>query len=315
MEIWTEKYRPKTLDEIVNQKHVVDRLKVFVKEKSIPHMLFAGPPGTGKTASAIAIAHDLFGEKWHLNFQETNASDARGIDVVRTRIKDFAKIRPIDAPFKIIFLDESDALTSDAQHALRRTIEQYSKVCRFILSCNYSSKIITPIQSRCAVFRFSTLSKEDIFQYLERIIRGEKLNVEKSALEAIYQLSEGDLRKATNILQSCSMVGEKITENVVYEITSKAKPKDVKEMIELALNGDFKSARKKLYEMIIKQGIAGEDIIKACHTNIYEIDISDEKKMQMISQLGEYDFRISEGGDPLIQLEAMLSQFVLINKK
>ena len=312
MEIWTEKYRPRTLDEIINQKHIVGRLKAFVKEKSIPHMLFAGPPGTGKTATAIAIARDLFGEKWSFNFQETNASDARGIDVVRTRIKDFAKIRPIDAPFKIIFLDESDALTSDAQHALRRTIEQYSKVCRFILSCNYSSKIITPIQSRCAVFRFSVLSKEDVFTYLEKIIKNERLNVEKSALDTIYELSEGDLRKATNILQSCSLAAEKITDNLVYEISSGAKPKDVQEMMNLALKGDFRSARKKLYDMMIKQGLAGEDILKACHKQIYELDIPDEKKMQMISQLGEYDFRISEGGDPMIQLEAMLSQFALV---
>ena len=315
MQIWTEKYRPKTLDEIVNQRHVVERLKAFVKEKSIPHMLFAGPPGTGKTASAIAIAHDLFGENWHNNFQETNASDARGIDVVRTRIKDFARIKPIDAPFKIIFLDESDALTPEAQHALRRTIEQYSNVCRFILSCNYSSKIIPPIQSRCAVFRFSNLSKDDVFLYLNRIIKNENLNIEKSALEVIYELSEGDLRKATNILQSCSFLGEKITGDIVYDVSSHAKPKDVQEMLNFAIKGDFKAARKKLYEMMIKQGLAGEDIIKACHNQIFDLDISDDKKIQMISQIAEYDFRISEGGDPLIQIESMLSQFVLLNRK
>ncbi|MBL7169650.1 MAG: replication factor C small subunit [Candidatus Aenigmarchaeota archaeon] len=311
LQIWTEKYRPHSLSEIINQKHAVKRLKAFVKDKSVPHMLFAGPPGTGKTASAIAIARDLFGKTWHANFQETNASDARGIDVVRTRIKDFARIKPLNAPFKIVFLDESDALTTAAQHALRRTIERYSNVCRFILSCNYSSKVISPLQSRCVVFRFTNLSKEDVFKYLDRIIKGEKLKVDKSALEAIYELSEGDLRKATNILQASSSLGDKITGNIIYEVSSQAKPKDVIEMMNFAVNGNFKPARKKLHDMIIKQGLAGVDIIKACHSQIFNLNVSDEKKLQMINQIGEYDFRISEGGDPMIQLEAMLSQFML----
>ncbi len=311
LQIWTEKYRPHSLSEIINQKHAVKRLKAFVKDKSVPHMLFAGPPGTGKTASAIAIARDLFGKTRHANFQETNASDARGIDVVRTRIKDFARIKPLNAPFKIVFLDESDALTTAAQHALRRTIERYSNVCRFILSCNYSSKVISPLQSRCVVFRFTNLSKEDVFKYLDRIIKGEKLKVDKSALEAIYELSEGDLRKATNILQASSSLGDKITGNIIYEVSSQAKPKDVIEMMNFAVNGNFKPARKKLHDMIIKQGLAGVDIIKACHSQIFNLNVSDEKKLQMINQIGEYDFRISEGGDPMIQLEAMLSQFML----
>ena len=313
-QVWTEKYRPHSLNDIINQKNIVDRLKAFVEKKTLPHMLFAGPPGTGKTASAIAIARDLFGNTWQANFQETNASDSRGIDVVRTRIKNFARIKPLGVPFKIVFLDESDALTTAAQHALRRTIEQYSSVCRFILSCNYSSKIISPIQSRCTLFRFTNLSKEDVFDYLDRIVKGEKLKIEKPALEAIYELSEGDLRKATNILQSSSSLGDKITDSIVYDVASQAKPKDVQEMLNFALKKDFKSARKKLYDMIIKQGLAGEDIIKACHSQIFDLNIPDEKKIHMIGQIGEYDFRISEGGDPLIQLEAMLSQFMLNNK-
>ncbi|MBD3156114.1 MAG: replication factor C small subunit [Candidatus Aenigmarchaeota archaeon] len=310
LQIWTEKYRPHSLDDMINQKHAVERLKAFVKDKSIPHMLFAGPPGTGKTASALAIAKDLFGENWKSNFQETNASDERGINVVRTRIKDFARIKPLNAPFKIVFLDESDALTSDAQQALRRTIEQYSRVCRFILSCNYSSKIIAPLQSRCVVFRFTNLSKEDVFEYLNRIIKGEKLKVDDAALEAVYELSEGDLRKSTNILQAASSLGEKITSDIIYEVASQAKPKDIQELMNYTIKGDFKSARKKLHEMIIKQGLAGSDILKAFHGQVFELEIPDEKKIQMISQIGEYDFRISEGGDPLIQLEAMLAKIM-----
>jgi len=314
-QILTEKYRPKSLGDIINQKHVVERLQAFIKEKSIPHMMFAGPPGTGKTCCAIAIAKDLYGKNWHANFQETNASNDRGINVVRTTIKEFARIKPIDAPFKIIFLDESDALTPDAQQALRRTIEQYSNVCRFILSCNYSSKIISPIQSRCTLFRFSLLSKEYTLEYLKRIVTGEKINIDQKALEAIFELTQGDLRISGNILQASASLGKQITEDIVYEATSQAKPQDVKEMLNHTLKGDFRNSRKILHEMILKKGLAGEDIMKACHREIYSLDVTEEKKIELISHLGEYDFRLSEGGDPLIQIEAFLAKSLLINKK
>ena len=304
LEIWTEKYRPKSLDEVVNQKHIVERLKVWVKEGSIPNMLFAGPAGVGKTTVALALARELYGEHWRENFQETNASDDRGINVVRGRIKEFAQIKPIGADFKIIFLDESDALTPEAQQALRRTIEMYAGVCRFILSCNYSSKIIEPIQSRCAVFRFKSLAKDDVFTYLNRIIEGEKLQAEESGLEAIYEISEGDLRKATNLLQATAAVG-KITRETVYEVASQAKPGDVKEMLELALKGNFMKAREKLQDMLFAQGLSGEDIIKEIHRQIFLLEIPEIKKMELIEKTGEYEFRLNQGGSEDIQLEAL----------
>ena len=232
---------------------------------------------------------------------------------MRGRIKEFAQIKPIGADFKIIFLDESDALTPEAQQALRRTIEMYAGVCRFILSCNYSSKIIEPIQSRCAVFRFKSLAKDDVFTYLNRIIEGEKLQAEESGLEAIYEISEGDLRKATNLLQATAALG-KITRETVYEVASQAKPGDVKEMLELALKGNFMKAREKLQDMLFAQGLSGEDIIKEIHRQIFLLEIPEIKKMELIEKTGEYEFRLNQGGSEDIQLEALLAQFVKIGK-
>jgi len=307
--IWTEKYRPKNLSEIVNQVHVVKRLKSWTESGSIPHLIFAGPAGTGKTCCAIAVARELFGEHWRDNFQETNASDERGIDVVRGRIKNFASIKPLGADFKIVFLDESDSLTPEAQQALRRTIEKYSNVCRFILSCNYSNKLIEPIQSRGAVFRFRHLSEEHVTEYLNRIVRGENLSADQDALKAIYEVSEGDMRKAVNILQTAATSGN-ITRDVIFDVAAKASPQDVKNMLTAATEGDFNRARKILYDMLVSQGLAGEDIIKGVHRELFNLDIPERQKAGLIEKIGEFEFRINQGGTPEIQLEALLAQFL-----
>lgn len=314
--VWAEKYRPQKLSEVINQKHVVERLKAFVKDNNIPHMLFAGQAGTGKTTSALAIAHELYGKEWRSNVLEKNASDERGIDVIRGAVKDFARTKSLsDVGYRMIILDECDALTPEAQQALRRTMENFTNVSRFCLVCNYSSKIIEPIQSRCAVFRFKALNEADIKKYIERIVEGEKLKITDDAINTIIYLSEGDLRKVANLLQSSAVLKEKITEDIVYDVASRAKPTDVKEMIELALKGKFMDARKKLQDLLLRQGLGGTDIIAEIHRQIYSLDIAEETKVQLIEKCGEYEFRLSEGGSDLIQLESLLAQFLLFSKK
>ncbi len=309
IEVWTEKYRPSTLKEVVNQKQIVDRLRSWVKQGSVPNMLFAGPAGVGKTTIALALARDLYGDNWRQNFQELNASDDRGIGVVRGRIKDFASMMPIGADYKIIFLDESDALTPEAQQALRRTIERYANVCRFILSCNYSSRIIEPIQSRCAVFRLRGLSENDCTEYLGRVVKGEKIQAGEDALKAVYEVSEGDLRKATNIIQAASALG-KLTRESVYDVASRARPKDVREMLDLARDKKFGDARKRLYGLLIEQGLSGEDIIREIHRQVLAMDMPEESRLTLIDRIGEFEFRLNQGGSEEIQLEALLAQFI-----
>ena len=309
--LWIEKYRPKILSEVAGQDEIVERLKAYVKIKNVPHLLFAGPAGTGKTTCALALAKELFSESWKQNFNELNASDERGIGIIRGKIKDFARTAPIGkANFKIIFLDEADSLTNDAQSALRRTIEKYSHICRFILSVNYSSKIIEPIQSRCAVFRFSPIKPEDIKKYMRMIASKEKLEITNDGLETLIFISRGDMRKAINVLQVGASLGKKITAEVLYETTATAKPEDIKNLINTALTGNFMAARNQLYDLLIQYGLSGEEIIKQIHQSIFDLSIPDESKIKLIEKTGETEFRLIEGSNAHIQLEALLAHFV-----
>jgi len=309
-EIWTEKYRPKVLNDVAGQDEIVERLQAYVKSHNVPHLMFAGPAGTGKTTCALALAKEIFGETWKQNFNELNASDERGINIIRGKIKDFARTAPIGkADFKIIFLDEADSLTNDAQSALRRTIEKYTHICRFILSVNYSSKVIEPIQSRCTVFRFSPIKPDDIKKYMRKIATKEKLEITPEGLETLIFIAKGDMRKAINILQVGASVNKKITEELLYETTSTAKPEDVKKLITTALEGNFMGARNILYDLLIQYGLSGEDIIKQIHQSIYDLSIPDEAKIRLIEKTGETDFRLTEGSNAHIQIESLLAQF------
>jgi replication factor C small subunit len=278
--------------------------------------MFAGPAGTGKTTSALALARELFGESWRDNFVELNASDERGIDVVRGKIKEFARTSPLGgSSFKIIFLDEADALTNDAQAALRRTMERYSVNCRFILSCNYSSKIIEPIQSRCAVFRFRPLKAEEVKKYLRRIADKEGLVITDEALDALVHVGEGDMRKAVNSLQVVAAAEREVTLDVVYQTTGNARPEEVVNMLETALKGNFVEARAILDEIMLNYGLSGEDIIRQIHKSFFDLSIPDVEKVRLIDKTGEVEFRLVEGSNERIQLEALLAYLVLVGER
>lgn len=314
--IWTEKYRPSTFEEVKGQAEIVEKIKAFVASQNMPHLLFSGPAGVGKTTLSLVIAKQLFGENWRQNTLELNASDERGIDVVRVKVKDFARTRSIgDVPFKLIYLDESDALTKEAQQALRRTMENYTQTCRFILSCNYSSKIIDPIQSRCAVFRFKPLSEGEIFTVIGKIAAEEKLVVTEEAKKALFSVCGGDCRRLENIMQSCAVLKNKIDPELVYSMASVAKPKEVREVLQIAAKGNFLEARKLLLNLMLDYGMSGLDVIKQIQKEIWNVTLEDRKKVELVDKCGEVEFRMTEGSDEYIQLESFLAFVCLVGMR
>lgn len=311
-DIWTEKYRPVKFDEVVGQHEILKRVHSLVQSMNIPHLLFAGPAGTGKSTLALIIVRSLFGDTWRENYLELNASDERGIDVIRQKVKDFARTKALgNVPFKVIFLDEADALTREAQQALRRTMENYTNTCRFIMSCNYSSSIIDPIQSRCVVFRFKLLEKKDIAEIVKRIAANEKLKISDDAYQTLYEASEGDCRRAINLVQATASIALDINSELLNMIAASAKPAGIKIVLDYALAGDFINARDKLLEVMLKESISGVDIIKLIQKEIWNLQIEPEIKVRLTEKTGETEFRMTEGSDEFVQLQALLASFVL----
>lgn len=318
--MWVEKYRPRNLNEIVDLHDIMESLKAFLKNpRTMPHLLLAGIPGTGKTTVALCIARELFGQNWKTFTLELNASDERGIDTVRDRIKDFSRYGRTgfgNVPFALVILDESDQMTGPAQTALRRIMETSSRTCRFILICNYSGKIIEPIQSRCAIFRFSKLDKKAMIEHLENIAKKENISLSVEAAERIVEYSEGDLRHAINALQTAAVYREGVVdEKTVLQVIGEASPRQVQLMLTKAINGDFIEARKMMYELIGTYGFSGSEIIRQMQREILKVSyLSAEEKAELTNIIGEYDFRLTQGANNDIQLSALLAQFSKFGK-
>jgi replication factor C small subunit len=309
-ELWVERHRPRTVGDIKGQTSVVQRLASYATMKDFPHLLFAGPPGTGKTTAAMALTRDVFGETFRQNLLEMNASDERKLESIRSKVKQFARTAPFGgASFKIIFLDEADALTNDAQGALRRIMEQYAETCRFILSCNYSSKIIEPIQSRCAVFRFRPLAEAEVSDQVHSVAKIEGITLDDEAAEALVRISQGDLRKAITALQVAAALENKITRNLIYETSATAPPESLHQYLMACRQDGFHAARRRLRELLDRYGLAGTDFVNQLHRELYGADFLTEiQKLDLTELMAEIDFRLVEGGGESVQLDALTAR-------
>lgn len=312
--MWVEKYRPHKISELVNQREIVGSITALVKNISeMPHLLFSGSAGVGKTTLAICLSHEILGDNWREYTLELNASDERGIGMVRERVKKFSRYAGLDTqiPFKIIILDEADEMTSDAQTALRRIIEDTAKHCRFILIANNISRIIEPIQSRCAVFKFTRIEEKEVIAHLKEIAKKEKIKSDEDGLKAIYDYTEGDLRHAINLLQAASSLGS-ITEENVKSAAGLTKTRDVDDILKLALGGKITDARNKMIELIKVYGMSESDFLKYINEALYR---TKQANLVEISQaIAEYDFRILSGANPEIQLSALLAAISKLGK-
>lgn len=307
--LWVEDHRPETLDEIVGHESIVNKMQDWVEDERMPHLLFAGPQGTGKTAMVTAFAREKYGDDaWRNNVMEMNASDERGIDAVRDKIKKFAQRGTVgDAQFKIIFLDEVDQMTSSAQPALRRIMEDYSDKTRFVLSCNYLNKIIEPIQSRCTVFRTGRLSDNQVGTLLERVAEREELSYDDDLLWQIVQDSRGDARAAVNTLQSATTDGE-LQEEGVEALVSVVNDEKIEAIVEKAIAGNMHEAMRELDTDLIKQGVDAQTLADSFLRVLkQQDDIPADAKAKMIDKLGECEWRVMHGANPNVQFHSLLA--------
>jgi replication factor C small subunit len=306
---WFEKYRPRSFDEVVDLEEVKARLMGFVKSGDMPHLLFYGPPGTGKTTMALVLARELYGEYWRENTLELNASDERGINVIRERVKEFARTAPVGkAPFKLVILDEADNMTSDAQQALRRIMEIYAQNTRFILLANYVSGIIEPIQSRVVMLRFNPLPKDAVIARLRYIAENEGVKITDDALEAIYEFTQGDMRRAINALQIAATVNKEVTEEVVAKALGMVSPRLIRETLQEAVKGNFGRAITQIYGFVVDGGVGELEIIKQIHREVLKLDVPEYVKPDLAYIVAEAHYAVLRGARGLTQIYGALAK-------
>lgn len=304
--LWVEKYRPERLTDIVGHEAVVERLNHYVGNAEMPHLLLSGRQGIGKTACVTALAREMYGDEWQNNMMELNASSDRGIDTIREEVKDRAMQGPTgDHDYQLIFMDEADSLTNDAQAAFRRTMEDYSDVTRFILSCNWASQIIDPIQSRCAVFRMSPLSDNEIREVILNVIENEDLDVEEAALEKLVTASRGDARNAIMTLQQCALNGA-VTEDDVDAVVGVVDDALIQEIAEQAISGDLDGATERLDNEVLKQGVGKQALCDSFLRVVKQMDVPDFARSKMMIEIADADWRVGQGANPNVQFHALL---------
>jgi len=307
---WVEKYRPVTLEDVVSHKDITSTIEKFIEKNRLPHLLFYGPPGTGKTSTILAVARRIYGANYKKQILELNASDDRGIDVVREQIKQFAETRTLFSKgFKLIILDEADMMTQQAQAALRRVIEQYTKNVRFCIICNYVNKITPAIQSRCTRFRFSPLPIPEVEKQVDTVVNAESVNITAAGKVALLKLSKGDMRRALNILQACHAAYDLIGETEIYNCTGNPHPSDIEAIVNSMLSDEFTTSYRMITNLKTERGLALQDLLIGAYDYLETIDMKSHARIYLLDHLATTEHRLSTGGNEKIQLGALLGAF------
>uniref|UniRef100_A0A1B6DUV7 Activator 1 subunit 5 n=3 Tax=Clastoptera arizonana TaxID=38151 RepID=A0A1B6DUV7_9HEMI len=314
---WVEKYRPNKLDDLISHEDIIRTINKFIKADQLPHLLFYGPPGTGKTSTILACAKQLYSQSQFTSMVlELNASDDRGIGIVRGQIMNFASTRTIfKSGYKLIILDEADAMTNDAQNALRRIIEKFTDNVRFCIICNYLSKIIPALQSRCTRFRFGPLASEQILPRLQYVIEQENVTATEDGKKALIDLSQGDMRKVLNILQSAATAFPEVNEETVYTCVGHPLKSDITNVLHWLLNSDFATTYKNIQQLKISKGLALQDILTEAHLFVHRIELPQEVLVELLIKMADIEYRLSSGTSENIQLSALIAAFNIARSK
>ncbi|KAJ6619862.1 P-loop containing nucleoside triphosphate hydrolase protein [Mycena sp. CBHHK59/15] len=307
---WVEKYRPVTLDDVVSHKDITNTIEKFIEKNRLPHLLFYGPPGTGKTSTILAVARRIYGSEYRKQILELNASDDRGIDVVREQIKQFAETRTLFSKgYKLIVLDEADMMTQQAQAALRRVIEQYTKNVRFCIICNYVNKIAPAIQSRCTRFRFSPLPMAEVEKRLDSVIEAEHVKLTPDGKAALLKLSKGDMRRALNVMQACHAAYDLTGETEIYNCTGNPHPADIETIVNSMLSDEFTTSYTMITAMKTERGLALQDLLTGAFEYIEGLELKPHARVYLLDYLATTEHRLSTGASEKIQLTALLGAF------